>query len=243
MKKRIYLILLSVVVIFFSCRDESGKFEKQLFTDEQISSALKECIRATSDSTLNALCIVDTLNEKQGYYYYDSKAYRIELPTAAKQVIDTLTAYGFGDALDSLIFNINRAAEQCGNKIKSDFLEPLIKNIIFPNPNQTLHGGNSAITDYVKATKQTDFVNMLKTYTLNEQFKALNLFNTWNMLLDEYRKITGTFTSIDILAPSVQQMVDGFFKEMALWEKKVRDNPELGGDKKGWLYQVFITLQ
>jgi len=242
MKKHIYLILLSLAIIFFSCRDDSGKFETQLFTNTQISSALSECIRVTSDSTLNALCIVDTLHETQGYYYYDSKAYRIEFPAVAKYVIDTLTAHGFGEALDSLNYNINRAAEQCGNKIKAMFLDPLVKNIVFPNPNLILNGGNNAITNYVIEVKQNDFLTLLKTSILLEQFNTCNISLSWNMLQEEYYKITDKYCSIDIFSSTAQQIVDGFFKKMKLQEEAVRKNPELRGNEKGWLFKVFATL-
>ena len=239
MKKRIYLLLLSIVVIFFSCRDDSGKFEEQLFTNEQITFALKECVRITSDSTLYVLCVVDS---PMGYYYFDSKAYRIELQAATKQVVDTLRAHDFGDVIDSLIFNLNKAAELCGNKMKSLFWTPLIKEITFPEPYKILHGGNNAITNYVKSTKQSELLLLLKTNILLEQFNALKLFSTWNMLQEEYYTITGNYISIDILDPAAQQMMDGFFKMMAILEEAVRKNPELGGDKKGWLYRVFATM-
>jgi len=244
MKKCIYLFMLSIIVLFFSCRDDSGSFEEQIFTNDQITFALRDCMKVISDSTINSLCIVDTLFEKQGYYYYDAESYRIQIPAAAIQVIDTLIAHEFEDIakiIDSLIFNINRGAEQCGKAI-TDFWEPICKSFTFPNPNQTLHGGNTAISDYVKATQQTELVNLMKNYSLKEKLSELKVFSTWTMLLEEYFIITGTFLTIDILDSSVQQMVDGFFKEMTLWEEKVRTNPELRGKEDGWLFRVFATL-
>ena len=238
MKQRIYLILLSIAVIFFSCRDNSGDFEEQIFTNDQINLALRDCIKVTSDTTIQVLCMVDT---PYGYYYYDAESYRIEPPAAAKPIIDTLTAHDFTDVIDSLIFNINKGAEQCGNAI-TQFWEPIVKDFIFPNPKQTLHGGNTAITDYVKATQQTDLINLMKNYTLKEKLTDLEVFTTWNMLLEEYYKITGVFLNIDLLDSSAQQMVDGFFKEMALWEEKVRKDSKLRGDEKEWLFKVFATL-
>jgi len=242
MKKRIYLILLSVIVIFFSCKDDSGQFEKQLFTNEQINIALKDCLQLTSDTTLNTLCIVDTVNKKLGYSYYESEAYRIDFPAAAKPLIDTLTAYGFGDAMDTLIININYAAEKCGNKIKSEFLQPLIKKITFQNPYQILHGENSAITNYVKKNNQTEFIALLKNSILLEQFNTLKIISTWNTLQEEYYNITGKYSAIDILDSSTQQMVDGFFKLMGVWEEAVRNDPKLRGKETEWFYRVFATL-
>jgi hypothetical protein len=242
MKKRIYLVLLSIIVIFFSCKDESGQFEEQLFTNDQISNALRECIRANSDSTLNVLCVVDTLHNKKGYSYYDSEAYRIEIPAAAKQMIDTLIAHDFGGAIDTLTMNINRAAEKCGNKIKSFFLDPLIKSITFTNPSQILRGKNDAITDYVKKNNQIEFMNLLKTSILSEQFNTLEIIPTWTMLQEEYYKITEKYMGIDILDSSAQQMMEGFFKQMAVWEEAVRTDPKLRGKETDWLYRVFATL-
>jgi len=243
MKKRISLILLSVIVIFFSCRDDSRQFEEQLFTNMQITNALRECMTLSIDSTRCTLCVVDTISEEYGYYWYDLQTYRIELPASAQQIIDTLTEHGFEieNTIDSLVKNINRAAEQCEKMVQS-YWEPIIKNISFPNPNQTLHGGNNAITNEVKLQYQTDFINTFKTYTLNEQFNALGVTASWNNLQEEYYKITGTYIPIDILDSSVQEMVGGFFKLMALWEEKVRTDPELRGKKDGWLYLVFDTL-
>ena len=236
--------MLSIAVVFFSCRDDSGNFEEQIFTNDQITFALRDCIKVTSDSTINVLCIVDTLEKNIGYYYYSDSIYRIELSAAAQQVIDTLKAHEFeniAEIVDSLIFNINKGAEQCGKAI-TDFWEPIIKSFAFPNPNKTLHGSTTAITDYVKVIQQSELINLMKNYTLKENLTKLGVFTTWTMLLEEYQNITGTLLTIDILDYSVQQMVDGFFKEMALWEKEVREKPELRGDEKGWLYKVFATL-
>jgi hypothetical protein len=241
MNKRIYLILLSIVVIFFSCKDTSGEFEEQLFTNTQINIALKDCFTAMLDSTCHALFTVDTLSEKYGYYYYDSKAYRIELPESAKQIIDTLVEYGFSGTIDTLIMHINRAAEQCGNSVKS-YWEPVIKGITFPTPFQTLHGEKDAITNYVKTYYQSEFVNTLKNSALKERFNAFNVVLTWNMLQEEYYKITEHYTTIDMLEFSAQQMAIGFFKKMAIEEAAIRTNPELRGVKDGWLYKVFATL-
>ena len=243
MKKRIYLILLSIVAIFFSCKDDSGQFEEQMFTSAQITAALQECIRITSDSTLNALCISDTLYKKRGYYYFDSdSSYRINLPAAAKQVLDTLDKYGFADADSILTLNINRAAEQCGNKIKSDFLTPLAKDITFPNPNQILRGAGTPLTDYVKQTRQNEFLTLLRTSVLLEQFNALEIISSWNMLQEEYYKITEQYVSIDILSPTSEKMVEGFFKKMAIEEDAVRKNLDRRGPETGWLFRVFAIL-
>jgi len=236
MKKRIYLLLLSVVLIFSSCKD-NDKFTEQLFTNDQITYALRMCIDTCADCALNTLCIIDS-----GYSYYESGAYRLELPVAAKSVVDTLTLYEYGDAIDTLIYKINRAAEHCGDKMKSKFWAPLVKEITFPAPNALLHGNNTAITDYVKATKQTDFINLLVAVILAEQFKELKVIEAWNELQKNYYNITGDYISIDILTPAAQQMVAGFFKKMATMETAVRKDPNLRGKSDGLFNRVFETL-
>ena len=245
MKKRIYLLLLSVVAIFSACKDNSDDFVEQLFTDAQISSALKQCADSVAMKTCNTLCIVDTTGqEKLGYYYYESKSYRIELPNDMKQIADTLKEYGFQNKVDSLIFIINRAAEQCGNRI-TQFWKPVINDITFPKPNSILHGGNSAITDFLKANKQSEFVAALVSSILSEQFTALNVDAAWSQLQAKYVEITGSYspTPLGIITPTAQQMVAGFFKKMALEEAEIRTNKTLQGNPNGLLYKVFSTLK
>jgi hypothetical protein len=242
MKKRIYLLLLSVIVIFSSCKDKTNLFAEQLFTNEQISTALRDCISITSDSTLNTLCVVDTLGEDFGFNYYDLGAYRIEFPASAREMIDTLVAYGYKEQIDSLIFIINRAAEMCGNNLKNQFLAPLAKNITFTNPGTVLRGGNTAIADYVKTTKHTEFVSSLVSYSLVEQFGKLQIMAKWNALQEKYYELTEHYSSVDILNHGAQQFVSQFFKKMALVEVDVRKNPGAYSNTNGLLYRVFSTL-
>jgi len=240
MKKRIYLLLLSVVAIFSSCRDDSGDFVEQLFTDAQISIALRDCLQLASDSTLLTLCVVDTLSPKEGYYLFDTLNYRIELPEASKQVIDTLSTYGLGEVIDSLIFDINKAAELCGTKLKKE-MDATIKNLQFPDPKLILHGGKNAATNFFREKHKDDFISLLVTSVLTEQFNKLQIIARWNALQENYFQLTGKYASIDILTPAAQQMASGYFKLMALVEEAIRNNPKLRGKSDGLLNKVFET--
>jgi len=247
MKKRIYLLLLSVTVIFFSCKDNS-EFVEQLFTDNEISIALRQCIDSAAFYTCNALCVVDSgLNPKLGYNYYDSKSYRIELPAAAKNIVDTILAYAT-DEMDSLrinslkdniIYIMNRAAEQCGNNLMRQFWKPTSDSTKFPKPNAILRGGDDAITNFVKQNYQTEFILVLVNSILKEQFDSLQVITTWNELQKEYLDITGVYSSIDILTPAAQQMVAGFFRKMATEEGLIRHDAGRRGSPNGLFYRVF----
>jgi len=240
MKKHIYLSLLAIIVIFFSCKDNS-EFEEQLFTNDEITLALRNCINLTIDTTLNVLCVVDSVNGTHGFYYFDNGTYRIELPAAAKNVVDTLEKYDYSDTISALIFDMNRAAEKCGNTIKQ-FWNPIVKEMVFPNPNLILRGGNNAITNYVKETKQWEFVSALVSFILIENFNEFNIITRWNELQEVYYDKTENYVSIDILTPAAQQMANGFFRRMALAEEDIRKYPELRGPANGLLYLVFATL-
>jgi hypothetical protein len=240
MKKRIYLLLLSVVAIFSSCKDDSGDFVEQLFTDAQISIALRDCLRLASDSTIYTLCVVDKHIPEYGYYLFDTLNYRIELPADSKQVIDTLNEYGFAEILDSLIFDINQAAELCGTKW-SEELESAIKLLQFPNPKLILHGGKNAATNFYKEKHKDEFISLLIDNLLMEQFNELRIIERWNELLMSYSLIIHQYTSVDILTPASQQMVSGYFKLMALVEEAIRDNPKLRGKSDSLLNKVFET--
>ena len=247
MKKSFYILLLSVSVILFSCRDDSGKFEEQLFTIAQMSTAIRQCITISSDSTMNTLCIADSINQKYGYYYFGDSSYRITLPAAAQQMVDTLTEYGFGETIEKLISDINLAAEQCGNSIKRDFFTPLVESTTFSHPYDLIYNDSySAITDYVKSIKQMDFITVLSSI-LNDQFDDLkfddlSIHNRWEQLLKEYANITDKYVSIELLSDVSKKMVNGFFTVMGAVEEEIRKKPELRGEKSSMLYLVFATL-
>jgi len=243
MKKRIYLVLLSVTVLFFSCKDKKDDYAEQLFTNNEISLALKVCIDTAAFYTINALCTPDTINKEIGYTYYDAKSYYLDLPDAAKVIVDTLKKNGFDNNIDTLLTNaMNLAAELCGKDLIRSFWKPLSDSIKFPVPNAILRGGNNALTNYVKQNYQTEFVSVLVNNLLKEQFKELDIISKWNEWQDEYRKITGTYSSIDILTPTAQQMAAGFFRKMALEEEAIRNDASRRGNKNGLFYKVFAIL-
>jgi len=238
MKKCTSLLLLAVSLFFCSCEDKSGDFVKQLFTDNEISVAITQCIDSTMVRTLNVLCIT---GDKLGFYYYTDSAYRIQLPPETNSMVDSLKIYGYEADIDTLILDMNRAAEQCGDNIKR-FWNPIVSAITFPNPNLLLRSGNSAITDFVKATRQTEFADALSSYILIEQFNARNVIARWDQLQKIYFEETGEYSSKSILTPVVQQMTNGFFRKMALEEEALRKNPALRGPSTGLLYKVFENL-
>ncbi|MCL2290148.1 MAG: DUF4197 domain-containing protein [Bacteroidetes bacterium] len=241
MKKCTYLLLLAVTVFFCSCEDKPDDYVTQLFTNNQISGALAQCADSTMVRARNVLFVQDTVHQKFGYYYYDGEAYRILPPPEAKNMMDTLEKYGHKERIAALILDMNRAAEKCGDRV-AQFWNPIIRQITFSNPNLILHGGDNAITNYIRQTHQNDFISTLVSSTLVEQFNALNVISRWNELQIIYFETTGIHPSVNILTSAAQQVADGLFKRMALEEKAIREDPELRGPKTGWLYRVFETL-
>ena len=239
MKKSISLLLLAIALFFCSCKD-NNEFVTQLFTNDQISGALQQCADSTVMRTVDTLCVVGTVKNQLGFSYYKNGAYRITLPPEAKSITDTLENYdqAYKAIIDTLIVDMNRAAEQCGEGI-SQFWVPVIQATEFPDPNLILHGGNGALTNYLKQTQQIAFMNILTAYTLKEQFDALHIIERWNTLQRTYFELTGKYSSIDILDPAVQQVTSGFFTIMALEEEAIRKNPP---SNSGLLYKVFKTL-
>ena len=232
MKKRIYLLLLSVTVIFFSCKDKTDKFAEQLFTDVEITGALKLCIDSAALHTIDAL-----YNKELGYSYSDSLS-RLNLPETAKNVKDTLLIHGFETRINTFNDSLNIAAGRCGEFLMRSFWRPTIDSIKFPVPNAILRGGANAITNFVKQNYQTEFVSVLVNNLLAVQLNTF-VISEWNNLQNEYRLITGNYSSIDILTPTAQKMVADFFIKMALREADIRKDPALRGSPNGLFYRVF----
>ena len=106
-------IALISAVTLFSCKDESGIYVEQLYTNAQKELAIKECLRTSADSAVSHLCVDD------GFYSYHDMDYRIDYDLLQASLFDTLENHGYGYLSDTLILRTNRLAESCGGQVLS----------------------------------------------------------------------------------------------------------------------------
>lgn len=222
--KRLNCFLLALLAfVMVSCDDTSGKFVTKQLTYTQMESAFSDCLSMATDIAVVYLCPEDELDYALGYGFYEylDNTYRIELPTAARNIVDSLTAHGQGALIDSLVLHINRAAEASGSSITNAYSTAL-KGLKYVNhQNYVTTSNTSALTSYFKTQCSNQIIQSLKTpvqVKLNEK----NVPTEWNNILSIYYNYNPQPVSIDLNTYITEKIVDAVFEEMAAAEELIR---------------------
>lgn len=230
--KKLSIILgmaLMAVVTMFSCKDESGTYVEQLYTNAEKDVAIRECLRTSADSAVKHLCVPD------GFYNYNDAAYRIDFDLLQSSLFDTLENHGYGYLSDTLILRANRLAESCGGQILPT-LKTAIDSLIITDYDALVYGSSDAITRYftllgysfLKTSFQTPVNIRLNLYGVNE---------VWNEMIQRYTQYTPTPLNFDLPNYIVEEMLDDILVEMSVEEGLIRtdsthrtENTELLGE-------------
>ncbi len=204
-------------VMFTACNDDSGAYVEQLYTNTQLETAIKACLRTSADSAVNHLCVPD------GYYSYNDSVYRIDYAGLQSSLFDTLRNHGAGDLCDSLVTYTNRLAENCGGQ-----LLPILKSAIDSleiTDHQKLKAEDGAITHYFELFEY----NVIKSAMQSPVSIRMNLFGvnaTWAEMLLTYYLYSDVPVNFDIQNYIVDKMLEGIFEEMEIEEENIRTDPE-----------------
>ena len=213
-KLSITLIAIFAAVTFFSCKDESGVFVEQLYTNSQKEKAIKDCLRTSADSALNHLCVAD------GFYNYDNAAYRIDYSLLQNSLFDTLGRHGYGNLTDSLILHTNRLAGNCKAQLAPLFTSAIDTLEIF-DYDALIHGNVNAITKYFETFK---YQYLRSAFQVPVSIR-LNLFGVtpvWNEMIQLYSQYTAVPLNFDIQGYVAEKMLDGLLQEMCMEEELIR---------------------
>ena len=215
--KKLSIILgmfLFATVAFFSCKDESGEFVEQLYTNSQKEKAIKSCLKASADSALNPLCAPD------GFYNYNDGMYRINYTPLQNSLFDTLNRHGYGDLSDSLILYTNRLAESCKAQLAPSFTTAIDTLEIF-DYDALIKGESGVITKYFE-TYQYRFLKSAFQTPVSIRMNLYKVTPTWNDMLQKYAQYTSEPLNFDIQNYVVEKMLDGLLQEMRVEEELIR---------------------
>ena len=140
-KLKIVCLAMFAAVMFFSCKDTTGDYVEQLYSNTQKEQAIKACLQASADSASAHLFV------NNGFYSYKDAAYRINLTPVQNTLFSVLTDNGYGYLVDSLILNVNRMAESCGGQVTPS-LKAAVDSLKILNYDALIKGGDDAITRY-----------------------------------------------------------------------------------------------
>lgn len=215
--KKLSIILglaLFAAVTLFSCKDESGVFVEQLYTNSQKEKAIKDCLRASADSALNHLCAPD------GFYTYNGNVYRIDYASLQSSLFDTLGRHGYGNLADSLILFSNRLAESCKSQLAPSFTTA-IDTLEIIDYDGLINGESNAITKFFETYSYRYLRSAFQT-PVAIRMGLYNVTPVWNDMLQKYAQYTSVPLNFDVQNYIVEKMLDGLLQEMTLEEALIR---------------------
>ena len=216
MKKIKFIAFLCVIVVFaHSCKDESGEYVRQLYTDAQKEKAFTTCLTAASDSAINHLCVPD------GFSQYGNGVYSIDFASLQGSVFQTLIDHDCGSLADSLVLLSNRVAENCNTAVITPIFKEAIGSLVFYNHDALIDGDSTAITDYFVRFKNEDMKAALQS-PVSIRMNLFGVNSCWNQIAARYYQYTSTPVSFDVQNYIIQKMLDGLYEEMRIEEVNVR---------------------
>ena len=226
MKKLQFLLLGFIAIVLVSCKDTSGKYVTKQLTYTQMENAFSDCLLLATETAVEYLCPEDELGYALGFgfYEYENQTYRITLPTAARAIVDSLTAHGQGALIDTMVLHINRAAEASGDAIGSAF-SAARGSLSYVN-HQALASTSStnALTSYFKTQCASQIHQSLMT-PVRMKLNEIGVTDEWNNILQLYYTYDPQPVSIDIYSHIVDEMMNGIFTEMGKAEALIRTDP------------------
>jgi hypothetical protein len=122
-------------------------------SNDKIAGGLKEALTKSTGTAVASTGRVDG--------YFKNQAIKILLPGPLQTFGKGMRMMGMGAQLDDLELAMNRAAEQAAPAAKQIFLNAITK-MSFDDARKMLSGGNTAATDYFKASQGVDTISGIK---------------------------------------------------------------------------------
>ena len=215
MKKLYLFCLILLPLMMVSCKDDSGEYIEQYYTDAQLTSALRTCLTAAKDTALNVLCVPDG--------FYGSDTYRVTLPDNAdfRTLSETLAAQNKSDLADTLTLWINRACELSGNSL-SAAVNTIVSSLTFSDPSSLVYSSSTdAATSYFR-TNCGAALHTSVTSILSEQMQNTGANSTWTEIQSAYYNANNTFFNYDLTNFAATQLLNALYAEMAKEEALIR---------------------
>ena len=234
-------LLLFLIPLFFSisCEDNSGDYVNQLYTDNEMVTAIHQCVTACIDTANAHLSVPDSVGV--GFYNYQDGKYRISLPQNMQYVIDTLVQHGESELVDNFIRKINVAASSCGGGIRN-FVTNSLSNMDFISPLALLEKDSTAIVTYFYTMNYVGFNSAISTH-ISAQSTYNEAVSLWNEMCEKYLQYTEQNINFELKTGVVGQISAGIFEEMKLEEILIRTDSTHRGKIHSKMYDVFGNFE
>ena len=220
MKKIKFIAFLCIIVVFaHSCKDESGEYVRQLYTDAQKEKAFTTCLTTAADSAINHLCVAN------GFSQYGDGVYSLDFAPLQASVFQTLIDHNCASLADSLVMLSNRVAENCNTQVMTPIFKEAIGSLVFYDHDALINGDSTAITDYFVRFKNDNMKAALQS-PVSIRMNLFRVNETWTEMLLLYYLYSDIPLNFDIQNYIVDKMLEGIFEEMEIEEENIRTDPE-----------------
>jgi Protein of unknown function (DUF4197) len=197
-------------------RAPSGTGAASGLSNVQIGSGLKEALKIGTQHAVQSTGRLDG--------YFANQAINILLPQQLQTVESGVRLVGYGQMVDDLIRNMNRAAEQAAPFALDIFLEA-IGAMTFDDVRQILNGGDMAATQYFQ-TKTTNKLATTFQPIVERKMNEVGVVQQYNTLLGQYQSLPFVKNvTFDLNHYVVDKALAGLFHVVGEEERKIRTNP------------------
>lgn len=211
MKKITFTLLVLMTAFAWSCKDNSGDYIEQMYTDAMLSKGVKACMTVSKDTAAAHLCISEGMS-----------AYAITFPNSGqyRAVRDTLNELGQSELLDTLYSRITRSCELMGDNAANIF-NSAIESVVFNNPSDLVYGPQDTITHYLRLYKGNEIQSSVAS-ALGTHFSTTGAASTWNEIIALYNANSTNTLTIDLNGFVATRFLEAFYTEMAAEELLIR---------------------
>lgn len=214
--KNLKIVCLAVfaAMVLFSCKDETGEFVEQLYTNNQKELAIKACLKVSADTASAHLFVPN------GFYAYNDSTYQIDFVPLQNTLFAVLRENGYGNMVDSLILYVNRLAESCGGQVTPS-LKAAVDSMKILDYDALIDGGGDSFTRYYEMYEYKYLKSAIQT-PVSVRMELYNVNGTWALMMNKYIQFTSTPLNFDLQNYIVETMLSGILEEMSLEEFNIR---------------------
>ena len=196
----------------------SGRDTASGLDEGTVVSGLKEALRVGTERSVARTSRMDG--------FLADELIRIHTPESLRTMTQALRTVGFGARVDELEVAMNRAAERASGEAREVFWAG-IRQMSVADAWGILNGGETAATDYFRATTQ-DALRARFAPIVEAQMQAVGLVRLYDDLVARYRALP--LTGLTAQPPDLRQHVtqgalDGLFLVLGQEEARIRQDP------------------
>lgn len=156
--------------------------------------------------------------------YSQSALYRIALPDDVQTVATRLRQFGLGRQLDQVEALMNQGAEQAAAEARAVFVDA-VRNMTLTDALGIVRGSDTAASDYFRQQTET-LLRQRYQPIIESNLRQIGFYDQYRDLLSLYQNIpVNNKPSLDLEQHVLNESLDGLFRQVAVEEQKIRQDP------------------